>query len=436
MSEIAKLNRKRIENNDPDKYFKGNRFIPKRLGKEICNTYEKIFFNGTKLYIYRNGKYLDKGESFLKKLIQDLLDEESNTNRIKQTIDWIKNETQILDGSKINPDDGIVNVKNGLLNYRTGQLIQHSPKRLSTIQLPVKYNPDANDPKMMAFIKSIVPNDAIPVLLEFLGYCLMPNCTYQKALLCIGSGANGKSTFINLIEKIIGRENISSVSLQDLDNNRFKVAQLYGKLINIFADIPKTPIKEASNFKTIVTGDSINAEFKNINAFDFKPFAKLIFSANEIPPTNEKNEGFYRRWIIIPFPNQFKDEDCDPLIEKKLSTDSALSTLFNLAVRGLNRLEHNENFTQSDSVDDALNTYQGIKNNIDQFIEDECLLKNTYNIATADLHNAYKKFCDDLHMEPLGLIKFGEHLKKKYNLTKGRSHGEKCEHWKGIKLLN
>ncbi|MDD9147369.1 phage/plasmid primase, P4 family [Sporolactobacillus sp. CQH2019] len=430
---VTELNRKRIENNDPQNYFKGNRYIPKRLGKEIVNTYEHIFFDGKKLYIYRNGKYLSKGELVLKKLIQDLLDEESNTNRIKQTMDWIKNETQILEDTKINPDDGIINVNNGLLNYQTGELKPHSPKRLSTIQLPVNYDPNADDPKMMAFIKSIVPDDAVPVLLEFLGYCLMPNCRYQKALLCTGSGANGKSTFFNLIEKIIGRENISSVSLQDLDNNRFKVAQLYGKLINIFADIPKTPIKEASNFKTIVTGDSINAEFKGIDSFDFKPFTKLIFSANEIPETSEKNEGFYRRWIIIPFPNQFKDKNCDPLIEQKLSTNEALSTLFNLAIAGLNRLEHNEAFSPSDSIEDAINAYRGIRNSIDDFIEEKCLLSEIHTYSTADLHNEYITYCNNLQIKPIGTKKFNERLKSKYSLSKGRKHGQ-SEHWQGIKL--
>jgi putative DNA primase/helicase len=431
LSKIAELNTYKV---DPNRYFDGREFIPQLLGKDIINNYFKVFTLNNRFYVYRSGKYIPNAKMRIKKQIQKLLDYKAKKNLINLTLDWIATETALLDADDVNPNDGIINCKNGLLNWRNGQLKPHTPHRLSTIQLNVTYDPTANDEVVINFIKSIVPADAINTLFEFLGYCLIPTNKFQKALLCIGSGANGKSTLFNQFTVMIGKENISNVSLQDLDNNRFKPAQLYGKLINIFADIPKSPLRQTSIFKSVTGGDRISAEFKNENAFDFTPFAKLIFSANELPLTNDQSIGFYRRLLIMPFPYQFSGDNCDPDLINKLITDSALSTLFNLSLKGLKRLEKNNNFTKSDSVDEALATYRGKVNSIDKFIESDCAIKKGYYCTVSDLKNEYIKFCEDHQIKPEGIKVFNRHLIHKYNLKQIRKHNQP-HMWQGIKIL-
>ena len=160
-----------------------------------------------------------------------------------------------------------------------------------------------------------LPPDCIYLVEELLGYALIPDNRYEKAFMLVGDGANGKSTFLTFLEGFIGRDNVSKVPLQELGEHRFKRADLLGKLINFFADLDANALESTSYFKTIVSGDKIDAERKHQDPFYFRPFARLLFSANEIPRSKDRSFAYYRRWCIIPFPNRFIGDDADRSLE-------------------------------------------------------------------------------------------------------------------------
>ena len=162
-----------------------------------------------------------------------------------------------------------------------------------------------------------------------------------------GSGANGKSTLLNLLNAFLGADNISKVPLQELDENRFKRAELFGELANVFVDLDSRALQSLTYFKTITSGDDIDAERKFRNPFFFKPFAKLIFSANEIPKSNDKTFAYYRRWILILFPNKFVGKADNKHLIDELTTPKELSGLLNRALRGLDRLLRNKEFSEN-----------------------------------------------------------------------------------------
>ena len=108
------------------------------------------------------------------------------------------------------------------------------------------------------------------------------------------------------------KTNVSHIALQDLEDNRFRVAELYGKLANIFADLPSRRLYSSSMLKTLVSGDPITAERKHERPFVFRNVAKLIFSANAIPGTSDRSHAFYRRWMIVPFEHTFNGEGGNP----------------------------------------------------------------------------------------------------------------------------
>ena len=172
-------------------------------------------------------------------------------------------------------------------------------------KIPIKYNPNADCPKIKEFINQIMREEDVVVLQELAGYCLWKDYPIQKAFALVGEGSNGKSTFLRLLTKLLGKENVSSISLQDLVNNRFAVANLYGKLANIFADLPPEILKDTAKFKMLTGGDIITAEKKFKNPFKFYNYAKLIFSCNRLPVTYDDTTAFFRRWVIINFPNTF-----------------------------------------------------------------------------------------------------------------------------------
>ena len=116
-----------------------------------------------------------------------------------------------------------------------------------------------------------------------------------------GEGENGKSVFLDLVGYLLGETNVSNVALQGLEGNRFRAAELYGKLANTFADLDARGLRSSSMFKTLTTG-WITAERKHAQPFRFRSYAKLLFSANKIPPSRDRTHAFYRRWLILPLP--------------------------------------------------------------------------------------------------------------------------------------
>lgn len=417
-----------------DQFFEGKTFKPVRLAQAILEE-NAFFYDGTKLFAYDGGVYKPDGERIAGHIAIRLLGDRYREHYVRETIAYIKRAT--WPGKEaINVDDDLINVKNGLLNWRTGELYPHDPRRLSTIQIPVYYDPDAKCERINQFFREVLPEDAIPTIEELFGYLMRPTTEFEKAFMFTGTGANGKSTMINLITAFIGQDNISNVALQDLENNRFKLAQLYGKLANIFADLSPKALESSAVFKAVVSGDSLSAEFKGVDSFDFRPFARLIFSANEIPASRDVGEAFFRRWIIIPFPNRFEHgKNANKNLIHELTTEKELSGLLNLAIEGLRRLEAQGCFTENETTRQALETYKKETDNVASFIDEMCFVDDNAEVYTTELYEAYRYWCERCGYKALSKKRFHAQLKTKIpGLDKGRRYREP-EHYKGIGLL-
>ena len=208
-----------------------------------------------------------------------------------------------IDRCEFDSNPNIINLQNGLLSIRTLRLDKHSPNNLSLIQLPIKYKKGAKCPKITKFLNQVLKPKDVSTALQLIGYCLYKSAKFQKALMCVGKGSNGKSVFLELIGRFLGEANVSHISLQDLCDDRFAKAGLFGKAANIFSDLPLDLIKDSQAFKTLVSGDSIMAQEKYRDKFYFHNYAKLFFSANRIPASNDDTYAYFRRWIIFSFEN-------------------------------------------------------------------------------------------------------------------------------------
>ena len=318
-------------------------FFDKHTGLDVmklCDVIQEnlptISVNDT-LYVYRNGVYSPNSKTkMIEKLINLLLGSRTRVSYRREVMEYLKTECS-TDVEQFKPNTDFINVKNGLLEWRTGILKPHTSELISFTQIPVTYDETAHCNMIKGFIQDIVPADTVSLVYEWLGLCLVPETKYSKAVFLTGSGANGKSVFLELVEHFIGRSNISNVSLQDLEKNRFKLAMLLGKLANIYADLPRTSLEKTDVFKTVVSGDRINAERKGQDAFDFKPYARLMFSMNEVPRSYDTSDGFMRRLLIIHFPNKFGEggKKADVNILSKLTVDDQMSGLLIKAIEGL-----------------------------------------------------------------------------------------------------
>ena len=179
------------------------------------------------------------------------------------------------------------------------------------------------------------------LLEECIGYCFYRRNELGKAFILTGDKNNGKSTFLDVVKHILGEQNISALDLKEL-GDRFSTSMMFGKLANIGDDIGDDFLQgsQVAVFKKIVTGNRIKAERKGQDPFEFNPYIKLLFSANDIPRMKDKTGAVLRRLVIIPFNASFskKDKDYDPYIKYKLIEQGSIEYLIKLGVDGLHRI--------------------------------------------------------------------------------------------------
>jgi len=333
----------------------------------------------------------------------------------------------------------LINFRNGLLEWKTEILRSHSPETLSTIQLPVDWNSSATCPRIQSFLKQVLPPDCLDFIHEVVGYLMVCIATLRVAFLFIGGGANGKSTLIALIRALLGILNISSVTLQDLSENRFRSAELFGKLANLCGDLDPRAIKKSDIFKTVVGGsDIITVERKYNHPFSFVPFIRLLFSCNEAPPSADQTEAYFNRWVVIPFPNVFKDEKDDKMLLQQLTTKEELSGLAVLAVRDLKKLMDRGYFELPASVEEAREKYREKLDSVKVFLSEQCEIDPLFTVGKTVLYQKYQEWCKSNGRIPVGGQRFGEKLTNEIgpDRVKEVRPGGGNRVWQGVGLVN
>ncbi len=301
----------------------------------------KTFRDNEAVYFYQDGVYSRNGEMKIKEIVHDLMNGEESSQFCGEVIGKVQRATYTDRSEFTEPLRHKIVLQNGILDLDTFELSGHTPDWLALTKFPVGFDKGAKCPKIMKFIGEIARSDDTQVLQEWVGYNLwIFGYPSQKAMLLVGDGGNGKSTFIGLIEALIGRENRSAVSLHELEENRFARHDLYGKAANLYPDLPDKDLKSTGIFKMLTGGDPIRAEDKNVKAFTYHNVAKLTFSCNKVPKVPEDSNAYFRRWLIIEFPYVFEgsDKEDKDLKEKIISDPGEMSGFLNWALDGLQRL--------------------------------------------------------------------------------------------------
>ena len=388
-------------------------------------------------YDSKSGLYLPDGESFVKAKVEKIMDELDQSefttiSYVREVAGHIKRSTLIA-REKINGDPDLLVVRNGIIQLGNRELLPHSSKEVFTIGVPVSYASDATCPLIDSFIPQIVRAEDIALLYELVGWCLDRKSTIQKLFFLLGSGANGKSTYLNLLRKFLGPENCSAASLQSLADNRFTMAQLSDKLANIFPDLPASGIRDAAVIKGLTGGDVMQAEHKFEKPFNLQNTAKLIFSANKAPRLSEDSDAIWRRLVIVDFPNQFMGAKADNDLVNKLTTAEELSGLLNAALEALQRLRQQKTFSVGVSLESVRRQYLLNSNPVPIFIEERCDRDIKASVAKDDLYDAFLQFCEDTGTNILGKKAFGARLNAMQIATEGQDPLH-THIWRGLKL--
>lgn len=312
------------------------------------------------LYRFNEGAYRRRGDQFVKRWVQNLVEE------MERTKEWSKSLAEavveyIRVGSRElweEPAATVINVKNGLLDLsgKKPKLLEHSPEHLSTIQLPITYDPQATCPATDKFDSEVFPPDAAHLSHQVAAWLICPAIRIQKALLLLGPGGDGKSRKLKQYMAMMGATNTSAVSLHKLEKERFAPAHLYQKLANICPDLPSAHLEGTSIFKSITGGDRLHAEFKNKDPFEFDCRARLLFSANHPPRSQDASQAFFDRWLVVPFTGSFRGtaaEIPEAEMDAILTAPSELSGLLNHALKHIEQLRTTGRFTIPGSVAEA-----------------------------------------------------------------------------------
>jgi P4 family phage/plasmid primase-like protien len=397
----------------------------------------KTMRDNEEIYCYDNnvGVYLGFGDSIIREYVE-VLQPKIKTYQVNEIVQKIKRRTYV-DRDRFDENPDVINVQNGLLNIWTGQLKDHSPDILSVVQLPIVFNTDKKCPNILRFLGQVLHPQDVFTAMEIIGYILYRSAVYEKAMMLYGNGDNGKSVFIRLIEAFVGPQNCSHVPLQELDNDKFSSADLYGKLVNTFADLKSQKLMATGNFKTLVSGDSVRAQRKYGQPFTFRNYSKLIFSSNRIPDSDDKSQAYYKRWSILSFDKVFQGATKDTNLINKLATPDELSGILNLALIALRQLRKDGGFKEI-SVEKIRKEYNA--NTIKAFLGEKCvvdLASPEYSTPTVYLYNEYEIFCQAKSARPLDMNVFGAKLKE-YGIEKDRirSHGDREYHYFGVKLIS
>lgn len=325
--------------------------------------------------------------------------------------------TEHLSTPESNKDTVLINLLNGTfeISPQGTKLRPFDRSDFITYQLPFEYNPQAKAPLFEAYLNKVLPDvERQKVLAEYLGFVFIKHGSNalkeEKALILYGTGANGKSVFFEIVNALLGTDNVSSFSLQSLTNdNGYFRAKLANKLVNYASEINGN--LEASIFKQLVSGEPVEARLPYGQPFILKQYAKLIFNCNELPKDVEHTNAYFRRFLIIPFDVTIPPQEQDKNLHTKI-IENELSGVFNWVLNGLNRLLEQKRFSDCEAAQKAIEQYKIESNSVQMFLsENEYKGSPTNYRLIKDLYTEYRAFCIEDGMTPFKKTNFIKQLR-------------------------
>jgi P4 family phage/plasmid primase-like protien len=407
------------------------KFIPARLADYLENQFNPLVYEGDDFsrvfYKYhKSGVWRPFPRDSIRLVVRRLLGDHAKTA-------WMEGAIDVLAAQTYKPPEDFefdpmwLNLKNGMLNLKTLDLGPHDPKFNSRVQLSVSYQKDATCPLWIDTVGQIFLDnfDKVDVLQEFFGYCLYPKILRPCAVFQIGQGRNGKGVIEKILCALLGRENVSHISLARMEES-FGPVEIQGKLLNSCGETEARPL-DVTNFKKIVAGDEIQAQRKYLPDVTFVPFAKHLVSMNAFPGVKEKTDAFFRRIIVLEYKQKFEGEADDKRLADKLLVE--LDGIFKWALEGLKRVLEKEEISTPACVSLAKERFRERVNPVLAFVKEVCVLADASDDAVrvlpAELYREYQAWIEDAKLRPLGKNNFYEQVYLNFPGVMKKRHGSR-----------
>jgi putative DNA primase/helicase len=347
----------------PDEFFEKSRLKSKTLAEAI--SYDLAIGPDGGEWVYEAGVWCYRPDEVVRRTVR-VLGDRFNTSHSSTM------KLAVLHGVELphirrEADQENINLLNGMLEWRTLELKPHQPEYMSTVQLPVEYSPEALCPNFDKWVDEVIQKDCQQIFWEFLGYMMMSGNPLQVAILLYGVGGNGKGTVLRLLAQMLGKNNISNVDLKSISENKFAMADMFGKIANIAGDIDAKYLNDTAQFKQITGEDTVRAEKKFKDSFAYNPWAVPVFSANKLWRSADDTEGYLRRWIIIPLSTELdRSKNFD---ENVLWAEA--SGIFNKAIANLQVLIARGKFSPTGSALEVMDEFRTQNDPVRLWLKDE-----------------------------------------------------------------
>lgn len=391
------------------------RFLFDKFANYLKQAENIIKING-RLYIYRDGIY-EYGDDYIE---ASMIKHIPNLSRSK------RQEVLSYLGLLVSKESGIADAnliafKNGVLNLATDDFTDFSPEYIITNKIPHNYFPEAKSALLDNVMNKLSCGDesVYKLLYQSIGYCFYRRNELRKSFFLLGEKRNGKSTFLDMVATLLGEDNTSNLDLCEI-GDRFRTAELTGKLANIGDDINDEWVSNTATFKKVVSGDTVTVEKKGKDPFKLRSFAKFFFSANSLPRLGrgKDSRAVLDRLVIIPFDAKFskEDDDYDPFIKYKLRSESVMEALIAKAIPALKEVLVDQEFEHCSKVNDSLEEFQKSNDPILEFFEDMDEV-DYLNEPVRSVYQKYTTFCVLNSLQPISAIEFQRRMKKQYNVV-------------------
>lgn len=316
--------------------------------------------------------------------------------------------------------------KNGVINLVSGELEPVNKTDVNTVYIPYRYNNDpVYSPRIDEFFKQISGGDIMKMefLYQVVGYCLLKNAMFQKFFIMVGEGGTGKSTYTNLIEKLVGPSNASHVGLADFDKDYY-LSSIMGKLVNIDDDVEGKALAYTGRFKSVVSGEFITVRQIYEEPMTYKPFATLIFNCNKLPTIMDRTSGMYRRIVIVELNNKVLNPDRQ-FVDK--ISDADMEYLLFKAVQGIKTVLEEGHFRIDQSEEKMINMFKRRQSALNEWLyENSICMKDLHTATVQSLYSQFVAWCQvSGHTKIMTKISFAEEIRTIFDIEVRLERNEK-----------
>ena len=407
---------------------------------EIMDKYMFVTIQETdQIWYYKDGVYVPGGEIIIAKEAENAYRFDINSSKVAEIKGHIMRLTYHAK-EEFDADINLINLKNGLYDWKNDVLSEHTPKYLSMNQKSIVYDMNARPKLFGKFLSQVIYPKNIRTSIDAFAYTFYRDYEQEVLFILFGIGRNGKTVFTSLLTHILGSKNVSNVPLPAMLSDRFALSDLENKDANIDNELTHSTIKQTAALKRLTGGSRqpVRIERKNQKAYDSILYAKLFFNANKIPPSEDMSDAYNRRVTIISFPNTFDGLSEDKQLISKLTTEQEISGIFNVAMIALRRiLKNKELYVPERTVEEKRIKYQMTVDPIQAFL-DKTVSPDSIESDTEEkevFYRAYNRFCIKYSLPIEKIETFGRVLKSKGLIDGRHTSGERKRFWRGVRLV-